>query len=386
MKIGFIIYGTLKTLSGGYLYDRQLVAHLRAMGCTVDILSLPWRNYAQHLRQNFAFAWAHKIAQTRYDLLLQDELNHPSLFLLNSYLRAACACPIITIVHHLRISEEHPPRLMALYRLVERHYLNSVDGYIFNSKTTRNIVQHFTGHTRPNIVAYPAADHRNPPPHDKVMQALSTRQQKSQPLQLLFIGNLIPRKGLYTLLNALARVQTHNPQSPQWHLHIVGSEEIDPPHSAQMRYRANTLSLAQQITWHGRLSDDALNQLLATSDLLVMPSYEGFGIVYLEAMAYGLPVIAANFGAAPELIQHNINGYLIPPPNIHSGNADEAEYALAHYLEQLQSNRVHLMTMAYFARQRYESHPNWQESMQSTHEWLHEVTSPTNTTEEAAKR
>ena len=55
MKIGFLIYGSLDTLSGGYLYDRKLVEYLRTQGDTVQIISLPWRNYAAHLSDNFRF-------------------------------------------------------------------------------------------------------------------------------------------------------------------------------------------------------------------------------------------------------------------------------------------------------------------------------------------
>ena len=49
MRIGLIIYGSLDTLTGGYLYDRLLVEHLRRQGDHVDIISLPWRTYGRHL-------------------------------------------------------------------------------------------------------------------------------------------------------------------------------------------------------------------------------------------------------------------------------------------------------------------------------------------------
>ncbi len=55
MKIGLVIYGSLDTLSGGYMYDRMLVDYLRAEGDTVEIISLPWRNYAAHLTDNLSF-------------------------------------------------------------------------------------------------------------------------------------------------------------------------------------------------------------------------------------------------------------------------------------------------------------------------------------------
>ena len=365
MKIALIIYGSLDTLSGGYLYDRQLVAHLRSAGCEVDILSLPWRNYAAHLRDNIRVAWARQIVLANYDLIIQDELNHPSLIALNFMLKQMCRTPIVSIVHHLRSSEDHPPYRMPLYRWVEKLYLRSVDGFIFNSRTTRRIVEQLVGYPKSNVIAYPAADHRQPPPHSTVINNIATRLEADGSLQLLFIGNLIPRKGLHTVLNALARLSSHN-----WHLHIIGSMDVDATYSAAMRHRANTLSLASHITWHGRVSDDRLAAQLGGSDLLVMPSYEGFGIVFLEAMAYGLPVIAANAGAASELITPKKNGYLCQLND---------DISLLQPLQLLLSNRVQLATLAYHARLRYEEHPTWFQSMSGAHEWLHEVRNLTST-------
>jgi glycosyltransferase involved in cell wall biosynthesis len=210
----------------------------------------------------------------------------------------------------------------------------------------------------PNVVAYPAADHRQPPTHDAIIASMTERLQKQKPLQLLFVGNLIARKGLHTVLNALARVSGR-----EWHLHIAGSQEVDPVYSAAMHELVNAHGLSQHVTWYGRVSDQALAHLFSTNDLLVMPSYEGFGIVYLEAMAYGLPVIAASAGAAPEIVYPGINGYLV---------ALDDDTMLAYHLDRLLSNRVHLATLAYQARLRYEEHPTWSTSMQHAYQWLHE--------------
>ena len=78
MRIGLVIYGSLDTLSGGYLYDRTLVAVLRADGESVAIVSLPRRNYLRNLgetpstRPTLAL-----LTRAPSGSMLQDELNHP---------------------------------------------------------------------------------------------------------------------------------------------------------------------------------------------------------------------------------------------------------------------------------------------------------------------
>ena len=149
MKIGFVIYGSLDTLSGGYLYDRKLVEYLRAQGDGVEIISLPWRNYAAHLTDNFWLRlWnsgarsltrqhpqgTRPVGLQRFDILIQDELNHPSLIAAN---RGKHPYPIISLVHHLRCSELRLQWQNAFYRVIEKKYLQSVNGFIFNSRTTQ---------------------------------------------------------------------------------------------------------------------------------------------------------------------------------------------------------------------------------------------------------
>ena len=109
MRIGLIIYGSLDRLSGGYIYDRMLVEHLRGHKDDVEIIALPERSYAHHLWDNLSRQLKHHLEELDCDLLLQDELNHPSLFLLNRELREKVSYPIVSIVHHLRCCEENSP-------------------------------------------------------------------------------------------------------------------------------------------------------------------------------------------------------------------------------------------------------------------------------------
>ena len=81
MHIGLIIYGSIDTMSGGTLYDRQLVNYLREQGDNVEIISLPWGSYLSHLTDNFHFR-----LPANLDILIEDELTHPSLLSANGQL------------------------------------------------------------------------------------------------------------------------------------------------------------------------------------------------------------------------------------------------------------------------------------------------------------
>jgi glycosyltransferase involved in cell wall biosynthesis len=334
MRVALIIYGGLDTVSGGYLYDRQLVAHLRGMGDEVDVISLPWRDYAAHLGDN---ACAEQLARRvrGADVVLEDELNHPSLIALN---RMLCGvAPIVSIVHHLRVSEAHPAALARAHALVERAYLRTCDGFVFNSHTTRDAVEMLMGAPRPHVVAYPAGDRF----------ALRPVESGKPDGPLLFVGNVIERKGLHTLVQALALTE------PGVTLSIAGRDDVDPAYSARIRHMIETLGLTQRARWLGYLEDQSLADVYAASSALVMPSqYEGFGIAALEAMGFGLPVIASTEGGAREFVSHGGNGFLIAPGDVP---------ALARHIHALR-DRATRARLSQAARARFAAHPGWRES------------------------
>lgn len=336
MRIGLVIYGSLDTLSGGYLYDRKVVAYLRACGDDVQIYALPWRNYGRHLLDNASAAFARRLRDAAVDVWLQDELNHPSLLRANADLRA----PIVSVVHHLRVSETHPALLRGVYRAVERAYLRSCDAFVFNSGATRESVRELIGRLPPHVVAYPAGDHLSIPPVVRDRSA-------DEPLRLLAVGNLIERKGLHTTLAALAQVQGN------WTLDVVGRDDLDPEYAERCRRLAVAGDLGARVRWLGRLDDRQLVQAYAASDALVVPSqYEGFGIVYLEALAAGLPVVASTAGAAGEIVHDDVEGYLVPPE-------DPAATAAA-IRKLFDPERRRRLGQA--ARVRYVAHPRWEDS------------------------
>lgn len=379
MRIGLIIYGSLNTLSGGYLYDRKLVEYLRTQGDTVEIFSLPWRNYAAHLKDNFHFrlplsnvtpallgttrqgrcapgasvasreAAKQSPTQPKLDILIQDELNHPSLIAANA---GKHPYPIISLVHHLRCSEFRPSWQNAFYRGFERKYLQSVDGFIFNSQTTKSVVNGLIDKDKPSMIAYP--------PTDRFGKAISEEEiitrAKTNHLRVLFLGNVIERKGLHTLLEAIGHQQL------AIRLDIVGSLNSEPGYAKQMQEYVAANHLSSFILFHGPLDKEPLIEKLGQAHLLVVPSsYEGYGIVYLEGMCFGLPAIGTTAGATSEIIDDGVNGFLIGP-----GDAD----LLANRLKLLNEQREVLIRMSLAARERYLRQPKWEPTANQIREFL----------------
>jgi glycosyltransferase involved in cell wall biosynthesis len=365
MKIGLVIYGSLDTVSGGYLYDRKLVEYLRAQGETVEIISLQWRNYIAHLTDNIHFRLPPVIASGAYsvtkqsrhdqsfDIIIEDELNHPSLLFAN---RPPRPCPVISLVHHLRCSELRPKWQNDLYRVVEKKYLQSVDGFIFNSKTTERVVTGVLESSKPSIVAYPPTDRFS----DKSILEEEIRERaKSSELRVLFLGNVIYRKGLHTLIKAVA-----SQRSKVW-VEVVGGLTAEPKYTEEMQRFVTVNGLSSTIKFHGALDKEPLAEKFRNAHILVVPSsYEGFGIVYLEGMGFGLPAIGTTAGAAGEVITHGEDGYLIEPDN---------GAALAGILDELAKDRDLLVKLSLNAVQRYKSQPRWEETAKSIRDFLYRM-------------
>ncbi|MCA1960614.1 MAG: glycosyltransferase family 4 protein [Desulfomonile sp.] len=357
MRIGLVIYGHLEIVTGGFLYDRMLVNHVRSRGDDVVVFALPWRTYPRHLGDNFFSGLARKLESANLDVLLQDELNHPSLFLLNRRLRGRVRYPIVSIVHHLRCSELRPAWQNTLYRWVEKHYLDSVDGFIFNSQTTRRAVAEVLGGVKQWVVACPGGDLLKPSvkPEDARRRAL-----EPGPLRVLFVGSLIPRKQLHTLIEALVQVPRD-----LWRLDVVGCLTSDTTYTRRIQAAIDEHGIGGQVSFLGTLTGDEMARRWAASHVLAVPSsYEGFGIVYLEGMGFGLPAIASTAGAAHEIITSGRDGFLVP-----TGDARK----IAMHIRDLATDRQKLAQMAAAAVLHFREHPTWQESMASVAAFLDEM-------------
>ncbi|MBI4587196.1 MAG: glycosyltransferase [Candidatus Rokubacteria bacterium] len=130
---------------------------------------------------------------------------------------------------------------------------------------------------------------------------------------LLYVGRLSPIKGLETLLGAVARLPARGGDSPL--LFIIGGDWDEPEngHVASLREQVSVLGLEAAVRFLGPQPQERLRLYYAAAEMTVMPSYyESFGMVALEAMACGNPVIASRVGGLTTTVQDGVTGYLVP--------------------------------------------------------------------------
>jgi glycosyltransferase involved in cell wall biosynthesis len=133
--------------------------------------------------------------------------------------------------------------------------------------------------------------------------------------ELLFAGRLVERKGVHLLLEALARLA----DGPPVMLHVVG----DGPERPRLEARARELGLGAGVFFHGFVPREALELRMAACDAFVLPAVvdakgdtEGLGVVLLEAMSYGKPVVASAAGGIVDIVRDGRNGWLVPPGDV----------------------------------------------------------------------
>jgi glycosyltransferase involved in cell wall biosynthesis len=207
---------------------------------------------------------------------------------------------VITVHGVTREESKHWTGIKGTYhrvtgRRVERFVLSQARTIIAVSPYVKRMIQ---GQTRADISVI----------FNPVEKKFFDVHKKEISHRLLFVGGIEERKGLDILIKAIAQVK---PIIPDVELHIVGGiRKMIHYHTLVSLIRS--LGLESNIRFLGSLSDQNLMQEYAEADIFALPSYEeSQGIVILEAMATGTPVIATRAGGIPDMIQDDVNGLLV---------------------------------------------------------------------------
>ncbi|MEP7199480.1 MAG: glycosyltransferase [Chloroflexota bacterium] len=139
---------------------------------------------------------------------------------------------------------------------------------------------------------------------------------------VLFVGRMEPLKGIDDLLRAIARIlRDHNMPCNRLSLILIGGSAEDNPDNissemARLMRMRDALGLQEMVTFLGAQGQDVLPLYYSAADVVVMPShYESFGMVALEAMACGTPVVASDVGGLSYTVEDGVTGFLVPDRN-----------------------------------------------------------------------
>lgn len=332
----FAIPGDINTPTGGYAYDRRMIAELRALGWRPEVVSLG-DGFPKPSALTKAAAQARLSDVPKGRLIVVDGLALGVLPEAAAALRDSH--PLIALVHHpLALETGVTPEAAVKLHESERAALSHVRAVIANSPSTaKALVQDYGVPADRITVAFPGTD-----------RAPMTTRPAGDTVALLTVGTPVPRKGYDVLTAALAELI-----DLPWRLTIVGDCSRDPATAARLKSDIEKFRLGPRVTIEDAAPDARLNELYAASDLFVLPSrYEGFGMAYAEAIVRGLPVIGTTGGAIPATVPPQA-GVLVPPGDV---------AALSTVLRRLLENPAERERLAAGARATAGQLPTWQES------------------------
>ena len=281
----FAIPGDLATPTGGYAYDRRVLALLGEYGIDASLLTLPG-SFPRPGAQDLAITRQALSAVSPDDVLLIDGLAWGAMPV---DLAAALGSNIVALCHHplgleSGLSKPQADALIANETIT----LSFAAKVIVTSHSTRaTLIAQFGLAPEKIVVAEPGTD---PAP-----RAIGSGGQS---LNILAVGSIVQRKGYDLLVEALAGLRDLD-----WRLRIVGAQDRAPSCVQALRAQIAEAGLEERIILVGGASDEELGALYHSADLFVSASrYEGYGMVLTEALARGLPIIASTGGAAADTL------------------------------------------------------------------------------------
>lgn len=342
----FVYPGDLATQTGGYHYDRRLIAGLEQLGVEVECLSLPNHgNDATDRFQDSARACFANIPDQ--SLVIVDGL---AFGLLDETAAAeAERLKLLALCHH-------PLGLESGLDAARQQALLTSERRALSCALATIVTSEFTGQTLIETFDVPA---------EKIVVAQPGTERgefascQGDPPTLLTVATLTYRKGHDILIAALADLK-----DLLWQAEFIGGLEFDSQWVDQLREQVNRLDLAERIRFRGQVED--VRSAYLQADLFVLPSrFEGYGMVFAEALAAGLPVVATRAGAIPHVVPASA-GMLVSPDNV-------AELSKA--LRQVISDTSWRAGLQRGARDAAKALPTWQDCAAKVYAKLKELLS-----------
>lgn len=308
-KVYFLI-GAIPPQTGGELYNYKLLKFLEREGYDTELISLHKRLTVRlsliplfgNLLANIALVC---LLYKTTGILIEDHYFTKYLLLKNVIQRFLKKEKIILIVHSLYGYDSNDKFFLKkwLNGIKHKTRLSLADLIITNSEYSKREIVSLGIKSALVIVI--------PPGIDREKLQIIPQYEKTESDQILCVANYLPGKGLIYLIEAFYQINRRN-----FTLHLVGNPKKSSKYFNNMKTTVEKLNLTKDVYFHDGTDRENLQNLYSQANIFVLPTLkETFGIVLIEAMHYGLPIITTKVGAIPDLVIDGENGLLVPPSN-----------------------------------------------------------------------
>lgn len=302
MRILFIGSYKDRPTTGGHLYHLKMIEIIKRMGHEIQLVSVfQMPRFFRHRLTSFIYAFV-VLVQKLPNLIIQVSDTALKYFLFSLVVHLMDV-PTIQLVHHIENTTAFSglkKRMIVFFMKFNLRYAKTI---IVISDYTKGQVSNLLGPRveKKIIIIRPKVDIECHPD-------IRRNYHNKKHWNFLSIGAINKRKGYAYLLEAFRELRDCSFKS-----YIVGTIE-DKNYYNSLSSLIKRYDLEEKVNLTGYLSNGELRELYIKSDLFILPSLlEGYGIVFCEALCYGLPVLATNVGAIPEIISHGYNGLLFDP-------------------------------------------------------------------------
>ena len=295
MKKVLIIYPNYgKVITGGQVYDHYFIESIRLNeNLDIDIFEKD-----PMCKGNLAYMFAYlKLSKEikQYDVVIANSRYYSRFLLLFCFIRFFTKTKSILFHHHFSFMTEKG-LIRTLHKIFELSFISLSNSVIVPSPYVRDLINNILPKKKIHYIS---------------LAFQNTRKTILSPLtniDLLYVGTIEPRKGIAYLLESLKLLKDDN---VLFHLNIVGSL-VDEVYNKELCQFVEQNNLQNEIDFVGRVSDDVLEGLYQNTTCFVFPSlHEGYGMVLIEAMSYGVPIVAFDNSAIPYTLNNGENGLLV---------------------------------------------------------------------------